>query len=220
MLEFTMPFSNSRELCIGAKNHCTSVIHQLLKKPDGNLQLLTPSLLAPFTEAKLPLEYAIHGTKIHRAEFQSTIEMDKHQSFVDRIAPQEIDKNLLLGHDARERIAHEVISLLAMKTVNAIQQMLYDSEHAPNAHQALAKLLSITDFCFDSIREKMQESLKQCSEIAENLRMIEASTSPVFTSLYDGIAQDQDIAASSDPAAAPEDECVKDTNTLKLIPKP
>lgn len=205
--------THTNALCIAAKNHCTSMIELLLKKPDGNLQLLTP--------VKLPLQYAIESTIYYRSQFQSAV--NERESAVDGITKQEMYQNLEYhSYEARERIAHDVISLIAMETVNAIQQMLDDSEHATSAHEALAKLLRITDFCFDSIREKIQESLKQCSEIAENLRMIEASTSPVFTSLYDGITQD--IAASSAPVATPEDECAdecaKDANTPKLILKP
>lgn len=211
MLEFTSSFpTNSRELCISAKNHCTSIIHRLLQQEDSNLKLLTPYLLSPSTETKLPLEYAIHSTMKHRLEYQST--MDTYEPVIDRIEEQETYKYLRCGQDARERIAHEVISLLATKTIHAIQEKRNNIEHTSDAHKALARLLSITDFCFEDITEKMQGLLKQCSEAAENLSILAAPTSPVFTTLYDDLT----ITPSAAPVAATQDMSVRALDTLKL----
>lgn len=207
MLEFPMPLLDSRELCIAAKNHCSSAIHLMLQRPNSNLMLLTPSMLALSSHSSsasspssmLPIEYALQSAIIHR---QSS------QSFAN-------EQETLWCYRSREHIAHEVISLLAQQTVRAIQQLFNQPEHTLITQNALTRLLGLENFLFDDITTDTRALLESYSDnIAACAVLSEVAASPVFTTLYEGIKQD----SISTPIVEDHDQLAKAPNSPKPTP--
>lgn len=185
MLEFPMPLLDSRELCIAAKNHCSSAIHLMLQRPNSNLMLLTPSMLALSSHSSsacasspssmLPIEYALQSAIIHRQSSQSLA----------------TEQETLWCYRSREHIAHEVISLLAQQTVRAIQKLFNQPEHTLITQNALTRLLRLENFLFEDITTNTRALLESCSDnITACAVLSEVAASPVFTTLYEGIKQD------------------------------